>query len=184
MKGVAELDPLPSGQPFSFEAQRPAIAARGLAEAEGELRAFVRAGQRVFVTFPHRGEALRTEGMLRRAEARVVETDEELPAEAEVLFAVSPARRGFVWRDLGIVFPDTGFAAAPAAHGPLLGRALIVHRAAPGRLRRPRSPRRQLLGFETRGGQVTPDYLLLGFRGHTASTSRTSPSERCRGTST
>src|SRR5207244_713038 len=33
LAGVAELDPLPSGQPFSFEAQRPALSARGLAEA-------------------------------------------------------------------------------------------------------------------------------------------------------
>src|SRR5207244_5458218 len=33
LTGVAELDPLPSGQPFSFEAQRPALSARGLAEA-------------------------------------------------------------------------------------------------------------------------------------------------------
>ena len=34
---AARLDPLPQGQPFSFEAQRPAIAARGLSEAENEL---------------------------------------------------------------------------------------------------------------------------------------------------
>ena len=37
LKDVSELDPLPSGQQFSFEAQKPAIAARGLAEAEKEL---------------------------------------------------------------------------------------------------------------------------------------------------
>src|SRR5207302_7236790 len=58
LAGVAELDQLPSGQPFSFEAQRPAISARGLAEAENELAAFVRGGNRVVVAFPHRGEAL------------------------------------------------------------------------------------------------------------------------------
>ena len=37
LKGAAELDPFPRGQEFAFEAQRPAIAARGLAEAETEL---------------------------------------------------------------------------------------------------------------------------------------------------
>ena len=39
LKGSSELDPFPQGQPFSFEAQRPAIAARGLAEAETSSRA-------------------------------------------------------------------------------------------------------------------------------------------------
>ena len=36
-------------QPHAFEAQRPAISARGLAEAENELAALVRAGNRVVV---------------------------------------------------------------------------------------------------------------------------------------
>ena len=57
---AALLDPFPRGQPLAFEAQRPAVAARGLAEAEQELASFVRAGQRVVVAFPHRGDALRT----------------------------------------------------------------------------------------------------------------------------
>src|SRR6266508_6686850 len=42
--GATELTELPAGQPFTFQAQRPAIAARGLAEAENELAGFVRAG--------------------------------------------------------------------------------------------------------------------------------------------
>src|SRR5215211_3330761 len=42
LKGASELDQLPSGQPFAFEAQRPALSARGLSEAENELSAFVR----------------------------------------------------------------------------------------------------------------------------------------------
>src|SRR6266545_867716 len=77
---ATELDWLPSGQSFAFEAQRPAIAARGLAEAETELRAFVRGGLRTVVAFAHRGEALRTENLLRRVEARVIEPGEQLPA--------------------------------------------------------------------------------------------------------
>src|SRR5207244_370274 len=73
LEGTTELDPFPQAQPFAFEAQRPAVASRGLSEAEVELAAFVRAGQRVVVTFPHRGEALRTQGMLRRVEASILE---------------------------------------------------------------------------------------------------------------
>ena len=37
LKRAARLDTLPAGQPFAFEAQRPALVARGLAEAENEL---------------------------------------------------------------------------------------------------------------------------------------------------
>jgi transcription-repair coupling factor (superfamily II helicase) len=170
LEGASELDPLPAGQPFSFEAQRPAIAARGLAEAENELRSFVRAGLRVVVAFPHRGEALRTENLLRRAEARLVEAGEGLPDEAEVLFAISPARRGFVWRDLGIaLLPDTQVfrKRAPRRTAPV-GRALqsfadlrtgdyVVHED---------HGVGKLLGFETREvAGVTRDYLFIAFRG-------------------
>jgi transcription-repair coupling factor (superfamily II helicase) len=165
-----ELDPLPSGQPFAFEAQRPAIAARGLAEAENELRALVRGGLRTLVAFPHQGEALRTQNLLRRVDARLIDADEDLPNEAELLFAVSHARRGFVWRELGLaLLPDTqvfrrrtrGRAAPP-------GRALqsfaelrtgdhVVHED---------HGVGKLLGFETREvAGITRDYLQLAFRG-------------------
>src|SRR3954447_213663 len=59
VKQAARLDALPAGQPHAFEAQKPALAARGLSEAENEHAAFVRGGQRVVVTFPHLGEAMR-----------------------------------------------------------------------------------------------------------------------------
>jgi transcription-repair coupling factor (superfamily II helicase) len=167
---ASELDPLPSGQPYSFEAQRPAVAARGLAEAENELRALVRAGRRVVVAFPHRGEALRTLNLLRRVEARLLEPGEHLPKEPELLFAVAPARRGFVWRDLGVaLLPDTQvFRKRPPRTQPRIGRALqsfadlrvgdhVVHEDhGVGRLET----------FETREvASVTRDYLLLAFRG-------------------
>src|SRR5437667_7024552 len=42
---AALLDTLPASQPFAFEAQRPALVARGLSEAENEVGSFVRAGQ-------------------------------------------------------------------------------------------------------------------------------------------
>jgi transcription-repair coupling factor (superfamily II helicase) len=169
LEGASELDPLPSGQPFSFEAQRPAVAARGLSEAENELRAFVRAGQRVVVAFPHQGEALRTENMLRRVEARVVDPGDGLPEEAELLFAVSPARRGFVWRELGLVLlPDTQVFRKRIRRTAPVGRALqsfadlrtgdyVVHED---------HGVGKLLGFETREvASVTRDYLRLAFRG-------------------
>jgi transcription-repair coupling factor (superfamily II helicase) len=169
LSGVGELDQLPSGQPFAFEAQRPALSARGLAEAENELAAFVRAGNRVVVAFPHRGEALRTENLLRKVDARTLE-EPELPREAELLFAVAPARRGFVWRELGLVLlPDTQVfrKRAPRADA-RLGRALqsfadlrtgdyVVHED---------HGVGKLLGFETKTvAGVTRDYLFLGFRG-------------------
>ena len=57
LDGATELDPLPQGQPFSFDAQRPALAARGLSEAENELGGLLRQGLDVVVAFaaPRRG---------------------------------------------------------------------------------------------------------------------------------
>ncbi len=167
---ASELDPLPQGQPFAFEAQRPALAARGLAEAENELLSFLRAGIRVVVAFPHRGDALRTQNLLRRVEAGLLEAGEGLPGEAEVRFAVSPARRGFVSRELGLaLLPDTQVfrKRAPRADA-RIGRALqsfadlrtgdhVVHED---------HGVGKLLGFETKTvAGVTRDYLFVGFRG-------------------
>ncbi|HZQ03248.1 MAG TPA: hypothetical protein VFA88_04425, partial [Gaiellaceae bacterium] len=89
LDGATMLDALPQGQPFSFDAQRPALAARGLAEAENELGNLLRQGLDVVVTFAHRGEAERQKQLLRRIEVG-----------GPLQFVVSPARRGFVWRDL------------------------------------------------------------------------------------
>jgi transcription-repair coupling factor (superfamily II helicase) len=169
-QGAAELEPLPRGQEHAFEGQRPAIAARGLAEAETELTALLRAGNRVVVAFPHRGEALRTMNLLRRVDARLLEPGERFPEDAELLFAVSPARRGFVWRDLRIaLLPDTQVfrKRTPSRVAPA-GRALqsfadlrtgdyVVHED---------HGVGKLLGFETKTvASVTRDYLFLGFRG-------------------
>ena len=169
LEGAAELDPFPSGQPFAFEAQRPAIAARGLAEAENELGALVRAGLRVVVAFAHQGEALRNQNLLRRVDARLFEPGEALPREAELLYAVSPARRGFVWRELGIaLLPDTQVFRRKPRAAARVGRSLqsfadlrtgdhVVHED---------HGVGKLLGFETREvAGVTRDYLLLAFRG-------------------
>jgi transcription-repair coupling factor (superfamily II helicase) len=170
LNGAARLDALPRSQPHVFEAQRPAIAARGLAEAENELAGMVRQGRRVVVTFPHRGEALRTQRLLRRVEATVESAIVEVPHDPSLAFVVSPARRGFVWRDLGIaLLPDTQvFRKRPPRTDTRLGRALqsfadlrvgdyVVHEDhGVGRL----------LGFETKDvAGVTRDYLFLAFRG-------------------
>jgi transcription-repair coupling factor (superfamily II helicase) len=170
LEGAALLDPFPRGQAHAFEAQRPAVAARGLAEAEQELASFVRAGQRVAVAFPHRGDALRTANLLRRLAVEWLEEGAELPAEPGLFFTVSPARRGFVWRDLGLVLlPDTQIfrKRAPRADA-RLGRALqsfadlrtgdyVVHED---------HGIGKLLGFETKEvASVTRDYLFLAFRG-------------------
>ncbi|MEI7759791.1 MAG: transcription-repair coupling factor [Thermoleophilia bacterium] len=168
--GVTELDPFPRGQAFQFEAQRPAIAARGLAEAENELAGFVRSGNRVVVTFPHRGEALRQGGLLRKVESAIHPDGAALPRDAAVRFAVSPARRGFVWRDLRLVLlPDTQvFRKRPPRADARLGRALatfadlrvgdfVVHED---------HGIGKLLGFETKEvADVTRDYLFIAFRG-------------------
>ena len=170
LEGAAEIDPFPTGQPVSFEAQRPAIAARGLAEAEQELASLVRGGLRVVVAFAHRGEALRNQNMLRRVDARLLEPGEELPSDPELLYAVAPARRGFVWRELRIaVLPDTQvFRRKPRRAEHRVGRALqsfadlrtgdhVVHED---------HGVGKLLGFDTKEvAGVTRDYLLLAFRG-------------------
>lgn len=170
VKGAALLDQLPANQPFAFEAQRPALVARGLAEAENELGAFVRAGNRVVVAFPHLGEAMRQQNLLRRIDTRLFDAGEELPKEPEILFAVTPARRGFVWRELGIaLLPDTQvFRKRPPRERRVGGRALqsfadlrtgdfVVHED---------HGVGKLLGFETKEvAGVTRDYLFLAFRG-------------------
>jgi len=170
LEGVSELDPFPHGQPFSFEAQRPAIAARGLSEAERDLGSFVRSGQRVVVAFAHRGEALRTGSRLRSLAAPLLEPGEELAREGDLRFAVSPARRGLVWRELGLVLLPASqvFRKRPPRAAPRIGRALqsfsdlrpgdyVVHEdQGVGRL----------VAFETKKvAGVTRDYLLLAFKG-------------------
>ncbi len=108
--------------------------------------------------------------MLRRIDARLLEPDEELPREPQLLFAIAPARRGFVWRELGLVLlPDAQvFRKRPPRAPAHLGRALqsfadlrtgdyIVHED---------HGVGKLLGFETRTvADVTRDYLQLGFKG-------------------
>jgi transcription-repair coupling factor (superfamily II helicase) len=167
---AVRLSQLPAGQRHAFEAQRPAVAARGLAEAERDLLAYVRSGNRVVVAFAHRGEAQRTKGLLKKLDAVVLGPGEELPDEPGLVFAVSPARRGFVFRDLDLILlPDTQvFRKRPPRADVRIGRALqsfadlrtgdhVVHED---------HGVGKLLGFETKTvAGVTRDYLFLAFRG-------------------
>ncbi len=167
LEGSSELDSLPQGQRFSFDAQRPALVARGLSEAENELSGLLRQGLDVVVAFPHRGEAERRRNLLSRVEAKLLAEGEQ---PLGLCFAVTPARRGFVWRELGIaLLPDTQvFRRRPPRATAPAGRALasfsdlrsgdyVVHED---------HGISQLLGFETKEvAGVTRDYLLLGFRG-------------------
>jgi transcription-repair coupling factor (superfamily II helicase) len=167
LDGATVFTQLPQGQPFSFDAQRPALAARGLSEAENELNGLLRQELDVVVAFPHRGEALRQQQLLRRVSAHLLEPDE---APAGLSFAVAPARRGFVWRELGIaLLPDAQvFRKRPPRATAALGRALqsfsdlrtgdyVVHED---------HGIAQLKGFETKEvAGVTRDYLLLAYRG-------------------
>jgi transcription-repair coupling factor (superfamily II helicase) len=164
---TTELTPLPQAQPFSFDAQRPALAARGLSEAENELNGLLRQELDVVVTFPHRGEALRQQQLLRRADATMLEAGD---VPTGLSFAVAPARRGFVWRDLGVaLLPDTQvFRKRPQRATTTPGRALqsfsdlrtgdyVVHED---------HGVARLIGFETKEvAGVTRDYLLLAYRG-------------------
>ena len=168
--GPSELSALPGGQSHTFEGNRPAITARGLSEAERDLRGLVQAGNRVVVSFQHRGEALRRQAMLRRIEAPLIEEGEPFPLEAGVSFVISPARRGLVSRELGLALvPETQvFRKRGPRTQARVGRALqaftdlrtgdyVVHED---------HGVGQLLGFETKTvAEITRDYLFLGFKG-------------------
>jgi transcription-repair coupling factor (superfamily II helicase) len=170
LAGAAELDPFPRGQAHQFEAQRPALTARGLAEAENELAGFVRAGNRVVVAFAHRGEAARQTSLLRKVVPEPLEPGAALDAEAGLRFAIEPVRRGFVWRELRLVLlPETQvFRKRPPRADTRMGRALasfadlrvgdfVVHED---------HGVGKLLGFDTKDvAGVTRDYLHLAFKG-------------------
>ena len=127
---------------FSFDAQRPALSARGLSEAENELGGLLRQGLDVVVAFPHRGEALRQQQLLRRVEARPARAGRDA-GRARVRrragaarLRLARARRRAPARHAGL--PQ----AAAAAPRPRPGRALAeLLRPPHGRLRRPRGPR-------------------------------------------
>ena len=167
---ASALEEMPLGQPASFDAQPPALASFGVAEAENELRSLTRAGYRVLVCFPHLGEARRTHLQLRRVEAALPDPGADGPDEPGVAFCVAQLRRGFVAPGLRLaVLPSAQLFRRRGARGPArIGRALatvadlrtgdyVVHEDhGVGRFVR----------FDTKEvGGVVRDYLYLEFRG-------------------
>jgi transcription-repair coupling factor (superfamily II helicase) len=170
IEAASALEQMPLGQPHSFEAQPPALAAVGVAEAESEMRTLVRSGYRVIVCFPHPGEAGRTQLGLRRVEVDLLRPGARGPAEPGVAFVAASLRRGFVSPELRLAVLAAGHLfRRRAARGPIpAGRALstvgdlragdyVVHEDhGVGRFVR----------FDTREvAGVVRDYLFLEFRG-------------------
>ncbi len=166
--GLHAFDALPQGQAVAFEGQRPAIAARGIAETENELRAQVRGGQRVLIAFPHRGEAERTALQLKRVETELLEPGATLPSAPGVYLVVSRLRRGLVSAQLALsVLPSAQLFRRKAADA-RIGRAVrsftdlrpgdyVVHEE---------HGVGHFVGFDTKTvAGVTRDYLCLDFKG-------------------
>ena len=166
--GLHAFDALPQGQAVAFEGQRPAIAARGIAETENELRAQVRGGQRVLIAFPHRGEAERTALQLKRVETELLEPGATLPSAPGVYLVVSRLRRGLVSSQLALsVLPAAQLFRRKAADA-RIGRAVrsftdlrpgdyVVHEE---------HGVGHFVGFDTKTvAGVTRDYLCLDFKG-------------------
>ena len=170
IEAAGALEELPLGQPYQFEAQPPALASIGIAEAENELRALVRAGYRVLVAFPHIGEADRTRMALNRVEVHAPAAGDGGAEEPGVAFVSGTLRHGVVYPALRLaVLTSAQLFRRRAARAPLpIGRALaafgdlrpgdyVVHEDHGDR------PVRPLRHREVAG--VIRDYLYLEFRG-------------------
>jgi transcription-repair coupling factor (superfamily II helicase) len=164
------LEELPLGQTHTFEAQPPALASFGIAEAENELRALVRAGYRVLVGFPHIGEAERTRLALTRIDVEAPPPGGEGPHEAGVAFVQAAVRTGVVipWLRLAVLPSAQLFRRRAPRRAVGLGRAL----AAFGDLRpgdyvvHDDHGIGRFLRFDTREvAGVVRDYLYLEFKG-------------------
>ena len=152
--------------------------------------AFVRAGNRVVVAFPHLGEALRQQNLLRRVDARAARgrgascrasRSSSSPSRPRAA-ASSGATSG------SSLLPDTQvFRKRPPRERRVGGRALQSFAdLRTRRLRRPRGPRRrQAARLRDEGGRGRHARLPLPRRSAatTGSTSRTSSSARSRATS-
>ena len=162
------FDALPQGQAVVFEGQRPAIAARGIAETENELRAQVRGGQRVLIAFPHRGDAERTALQLKRVETELLEPGAALPSAPGVYLVVSRIRRGLVSTQLALSVLPSALLFRRKAADARIGRAVrsftdlrpgdyVVHED---------HGVGHFVGFDTKTvAGVTRDYLCLDFKG-------------------
>ena len=139
---------MPQGQPVTFEGQAPALAARGVAEAENELRGWCGAASRPRrLPAPRRGRAHRAAAAARRG-ASARRRRARCPTRPGVAFVVSRAApRLRVRRPLGIAVLPSHAALPPRrrAHRPprrpRASRSFTDLR--PERLRGARGPRRR-----------------------------------------
>ena len=160
------LSSMSHGQEIELRAQTADTAARSLGEAEPELEKLVRSGYRTVVAFPQRGEGERAAYNLGRLQATwlgegvAVDVGHQV-MEPSLRFAAASLREGFVAPALKLaVFPEHRLLRRrrararprPGAGRPAWrpgrrppGRAALVHRAAHGRHRRARGPRRGAL---------------------------------------
>jgi transcription-repair coupling factor (superfamily II helicase) len=167
-----------SGQDHSFRAQRPASAARTLAEAESELERELRSGNLAVVSFERRGEAERVRYNLRRLDAMLLDGG-VLPGparrahaegEAALLFCEAPLAEGFVSPELRLsVIPYRRLvhrrrpAAPPSARGRL---ASFTELRVGDHVVHEDHGIARFAGFETKTvAEVTRDYLHLEYRG-------------------
>ena len=141
------LSAVSADQPHQFRAQAADTAARTIAEAEPELEKLVRSGYVAVVAWDRRGEAERAAYNLARLRPRFVD-DARAPRRGAVVRAGAAARG--LHRAAAEGRRDPGPpAAAPAPRrapgGHARPRVPGVHRAAPGRHRRPHRPRHRPL---------------------------------------
>ena len=150
----------------------------------------LRQGRRVVVTFPHRGEALRTQRLLRKVDAEVVDESVESlprrsctsirrqPGTARIRLARPRSRSFFPTRRCSESArrAQTRDSVVRSSRSPTFVQGDYVVHEDHGLGR--------LLGFETKEvAGVTRDYLYLAFRARTDCMSRTSSFRRSRATS-
>ena len=171
LAGLSSIDLAPPSGTLTpaFDATEARFATRTASEAEAELGRLARAGLRVVLGFPRRGDMSRA--ITRMERVRPVELEAgETPPTGRVGAAVIPVRAGLISRELGLaVIPEERIMRRrrqASQRGPVVGKRLasfldlkvgdhVVHEDhGIGRL----------TGFETRTvANLTRDYLALAF---------------------
>ena len=167
LAGATELSPLPQGQPFSFDAQRPAIAARGLSEAENELAGCC---ARSSTSSSRSRIAARRSGSRRCCAASPRRCSNRVSAEGADVRRLACAPRLRLARARGRApARHAGLPQAPAARDGCAraARCRASPTCAPATTSSTRTTgSRSCKGFETKEvAGVTRDYLLLAYRG-------------------
>ena len=152
----------------AFDAVEARFATRGDDEAQAELARLARAGMRVVVGFPRRGDMERAAARLERLAPEVLEPG-ALPARGSVGFTAQDLRAGMISRALGLaIVPAGALLRRRAPARPAVGRrvsSLLELRVGDHVVHEDHGVGR-LIAFETRDvAGVTRDYLHLAFAG-------------------